>query len=316
MAALGRALRSRVPCKGRAHTRMTNDVSTLAVLFADVSGSTRLYETAGDAEALATIGRCLALVRQACEGHGGRVVKTIGDEVMAVFPGADPAAEAAAEMQARVFEQPHPGRARLAIRVGFHVGPAIEVEGDVFGDSVNVAARMAALAKGEQVILSGQTAAALSPPLRARVREIDSLTVKGKQQDIGIFELIWQTSDADLTALSTRPARTEARIRLRHRARDIELTEIVSSLTLGRDPQNDVVIDDRMASRMHARIERRRDKFVLVDQSSNGTYVSVDGEAEIQLRREEMILRGRGRVSFGHALGAEDGEVLLFSCAD
>ena len=162
------------------------------MLFADVSGSTKLYETVGDAGALEAIGRCLALVRIACEGQGGRVVKTIGDEIMAVFPGPDQAAEAAAEMQARVSEQPPVGRSRLAIRVGFHFGPAIAVDGDVFGDSVNVAARMTALAKGEQVILSASTAGALSPLVRARVREIDSLTVKGKQQEIGIFELMWQ----------------------------------------------------------------------------------------------------------------------------
>ena len=295
---------------------MTNDASNLAILFADVSGSTRLYETVGDAAALATIGRCLSLVRTACEGHGGRVVKTIGDEVMAVFPGADQAAEAAAEMQARVFGEPPAGRVRLAIRVGFHVGTAIEVDGDVFGDSVNVAARMAALAKGEQVILSRQTADALTPLLRSRVREIDSLTVKGKHMDIGIFELIWQASEDDLTALSTRPARLQARIRLRHGSREIELGEVHSTLALGRDPQNEVVIADRMASRMHARIERRRDKFVLVDQSSNGTYVTIDGEPEIELRREEMILRGRGHLSFGHAYPGDSGEVLTFSCVD
>lgn len=295
---------------------MIHDASNLAVLFADVSGSTRLYETVGDANALAAIGGCLSLVRAACEGHGGRVVKTIGDEVMAAFPTADQAAEAAAEMQARVSEQSSAGRIRLAIRVGFHVGPAIELDGDVFGDSVNVAARMTALAKAEQVILSGPAADALTPSLRSRVREIDSLTVKGKHKDIGIFELIWQASEDDLTALSTRPVRPSARIRLRHGAREIELGEVHSTLALGRDAQNDVVIADRMASRMHARIERRRDKFVLVDQSSNGTYVTVDGEPEIELRREEMILRGRGHVSFGHAYQDDAGEVLAFSCAD
>ena len=295
---------------------MTSAASGIAVLFADVSGSTRLYETAGDAVALATIDRCLSFVRTACEGHGGRVVKTIGDEIMAVFPAADQAAEAAAEMQARISEQPAAGRARLAIRVGFHFGPAIEVEGDVFGDSVNVAARMAALAKGEQVILSGQTADTLSPLLRARVREIDSLTVKGKHKDIGIFELIWQSSEAELTTLSPRYKPLPAHIRLRHGAREIELDEARSSLTLGRDPQNDVVIADRMASRLHARIERRRDRFVLVDQSSNGTCVTIEGEPEIHLRREELILRGRGHVSFGHSYQDDPAEVLAFFCGD
>jgi class 3 adenylate cyclase len=286
------------------------------VLFADVSGSTRLYESVGDAAALDTIGRCVATMRTACEGHGGRVVKTIGDEVMAVFPGADHAAEAAAEMQARISEQPVVGRVRLAIRVGFHFGPAIEVEGDVFGDSVNTAARMAALAKAEQVILTGQTVDLLSPLLRARVRQIDSLTVKGKHKDIGIFELIWQGPDAELTALATRPIHVPARILLRHHEREIELNEAHPSVTLGRDPQNDLVIADRMASRLHARIERRRDKFVLVDQSSNGTFVTIDGEREVSLRREELLLRGRGRVSFGHSYAADPAETLAFACLD
>jgi hypothetical protein len=219
-------------------------------------------------------------------------------------------------MQARISELPAVGRVRLAIRVGFHFGSAIEVEGDVFGDSVNVAARMAALAKGEQVILSGQTADALSPLLRDRVREIDRLTVKGKHEDIGIFELIWQGPDADLTSLATRPARRPAHILLRHGTREIELHDARPNLVLGRDPQNDVVIADRMASRVHARIERRRDRFVLIDQSSNGTFVTIEGEPEVHLRREDLILRGRGRVTFGHAWRDAADEALTFSCID
>ena len=293
---------------------MTGEATDVAVLFADVSGSTKLYETVGDAEALKAIGHCLSLARIACEAQGGRVVKTIGDEIMAVFPAADQAAEAAAEMQLRVSEQPPVGRSRLAIRVGFHFGPAIAVEGDLFGDSVNVAARMTALAKAEQVILSSMTADALSPLLRSRVREIDLLAVKGKQEEIGIFELIWQGEDADLTALATRPTRKSSWLLLRHGTREIELTESHPSLTLGRDAKNDVVVSDRMASRMHARIERRRDKFVMIDQSSNGTYITVDGEPEIHLKREEIILRGRGRAVFGHAWQNELDEVLTFAC--
>jgi len=87
-------------------------------------------------------------------------------------------------------------------------------------------------------------------------------------------------------------------------------------LTLGRDQQNDVMIADRKASRLHARIERRRDKFVLVDHSSNGTYVTVEGEPELTLRREELVLRGRGRVSFGHAHQDDPTEFLDFTCVD
>jgi class 3 adenylate cyclase len=295
---------------------VTSEPSDVAVLFADVSGSTKLYETVGDAAALQAIGRCLSLVRVACEGQGGRVVKTIGDEIMAVFPKADQAAEAAAEMQARISDLPPVGRTRLAIRVGFHFGPAIALEGDVYGDSVNVASRMTALAKGEQVILSAATANALSPLTRARVREIDSLAVKGKQEEIGIFELIWQGEDADLTSLAMRPVRKPSRLQLRHGTREIELDDTRSTLALGRDAQNDVVVADKMASRMHARIERRRDKYVLIDQSSNGTFVTVEGEPEIHLRREELILRGRGHVCFGHGWQDVLDETLAFVCVE
>jgi len=295
---------------------MTDASPNLAVLFADVSGSTKLYESLGDNEALATIGRCVAVMSSVCVEHGGRVVKTIGDEVMAVFASADKAAQAAAEMQTRVSEQAPVGGSRLAIRVGFHLGPAIETSGDVFGDSVNVASRMAALAKREQIILSSHTAAALAPWLRARVREVDTLSVKGKTQDIGIFELIWQDSDADLTAVATRWKPLPARIVLRHGATERILDESATTITLGRDAQNDIVIADRKASRLHARVERRRDKFVIVDQSSNGTYVTVDGEPEIMLRREELMLRGRGRVAFGHAHADDPVEFLAFSCVD
>jgi hypothetical protein len=113
-----------------------------------------------------------------------------------------------------------------------------------------------------------------------------------------------------------RPTRKSSRLLLRHGRREIELTESHPSLTLGRDLQNDVVVSDKMASRMHARIERRRDKFVLVDQSSNGTYVTVEGEPEIHLKREELMLRGRGRVCFGHGYNNELDETLAFACIE
>ncbi len=285
---------------------------SLAVLFADVAGSTRLYEQLGDAAALAAIGRCLSLAEGAAAGHGGRLIKTIGDEAMLVFPGADAAADAAAEIQVKLVGLQQSGQPRVSFRIGFHFGTAIETQGDVFGDSVNVAARMVALAKGGQVILSEPAAQALSPRLRGHLRELDVLTVKGKAKDIRIFEFLWQHSADEVTALATRPPLRTSRLELRHGAREIQLDERATTLTLGRDAQNDVVIADRMASRLHAWIERRRDKFVLVDQSSNGTYVTVEGEREIQLRREEMILRGRGYVCFGHSFAGGAGETLAF----
>jgi adenylate cyclase len=286
----------------------------LAVLFADVSGSTRLYETLGDERALATVGRCMALMREVSEGHAGRVVKTIGDEVMSVFTLADQAAQAAAAMHARVAEEPFAVAARVALRIGFHFGPALEADGDVYGDSVNVAARLAGIAHASQVITSGGTAAMLSPWLRTRTRALTALTVKGKAHDLDVWELLWQDSADDLTTLATRVSFARARLRLRHGTREIVLDEQRPALALGRDAQNDIVIADRLASRLHGRIERRRDRFVLIDYSSNGTFVTQDGEPELPLRREELVLRGRGRISFGHAHAADPSETLDYEC--
>jgi class 3 adenylate cyclase len=281
----------------------------MTVLFADVSGSTRLYEQVGDVRALATIGECLALVRDASAGHGGRLVKTIGDEAMVVFATADQAVTAAGEIQLRMSEYARERQLKLTLRVGLHAGETIESQNDVFGDCVNVAARMVALAKGGQVILTAAAADALSQELRGKVREVDVLTVKGKEKDIVIMELVWQDT-AELTTLTTRPKLRAARLELVHGTRAIGLGLATMAVAIGRDAQNDIVIADRLASRMHARIERRRDKFVLVDQSSNGTFVTVDGEGEVHLRREELMLRGRGRISFGHPYAADPSETV------
>jgi len=284
----------------------------LAVLFADVSGSTHLYESLGDERALATIGRCLSLMREVSEAHSGRVVKTIGDEVMSVFPLADQAAQAAVAMHAQLAAETFD--ARIALRIGFHFGATLESEGDLYGDSVNVAARLAGIAHASQVITSGGTAAMLSPWLRARTRALAALTVKGKTHDLDVWELVWQDSADDLTTLAARVNVLRARVLIRHGEREIVLDERQTTLALGRDAQNDVVIGDRMASRLHAHIERRRDHFVLVDHSSNGTFVTPDGEAEIPLRREEFVLLGRGRIAFGHTHAVDGRETVEFDC--
>ena len=293
---------------------MNQQSDNLAIMFADVSGSTRLYETLGDAEARTIVERCLEIVAAACKEQGGQVIKTIGDEMMTTYASADHAARAARDVQLRIAEIRSSRGTPVAMHLGFHFGPVIANKGDVYGDAVNVAARMTELASGGQIITTAQTVALLSVPLRAGARDLDSLTIKGKQKDIAIFELLWQETADELTSLSPRRVARPQRVRLVHGKRMIELGEAVAIFALGRDSANDLVIADRMASRMHARIERRRENFILVDHSSNGTYVRVDGETEIMLRREEWRLRGHGYCSFGHPYEQDPAEVLEFQC--
>ena len=293
---------------------MQNTPGSLAVLFADVSGSTSLYEKLGDAQALECIGLCLNIMREVTAEHGGRVIKTIGDEVMCVFPTVAAGAKAAADMQARVSMQDPAGGQRLAIRIGLQYGPVLEQADDVFGDSVNIAARMASLAKGGQIITTGDSVEAMPPSMRALTRNLDTVSVKGKEEDIAICEIIWQHGE-DLTSLATRmdvgpPSKT--RLRLRHGEREVVFGPEQKQMTLGRDASCDLVIADRKASRQHARIERRRDKYVLIDQSSNGTHLTLHGQPEIRIRREEFVFQGRGSISFGHPYASDPTEVVVF----
>jgi class 3 adenylate cyclase len=290
----------------------------MAVLFADISGSTRLYELLGDTRALATINACIDILRQVTNAHRGRVVKTIGDEVMAVFPDATAAVQAACEMQIEVSAQPPVDNTQVAIRIGFHFGPVLESreDGDVFGDTVNIASRMASIAQGGHIITSESTVMELPPIMRTSTRAIDVLTVKGKTGDIKVFEVIWLES-AETTMMVGRTYTTpppQSTVRLVHQGREFMVNAGRPTVTLGRDEQADIVVQDRRASRMHAKIERRRDKFVFIDQSSNGSYVTIKGEGEIQLRREELLLRGNGSISLGHPYSKDPSEVVEFFC--
>jgi class 3 adenylate cyclase len=297
---------------GVTHTASQRPTTELAVLFADVVGSTRLYEAFGDDQAKQMIDDCLAALRSVVQQYGGRVIKTIGDEIMCVLPSADSGCLAATDMQHKIMALPKVSNVQRSVRIGWHFGPVIEENNDVFGDTVNLAARMAGLAKGMQIITTAATVASLSPMLQLSTRSIAALAVKGKGDEVAVSEVIWQGGEElTMSTSSIAFAAKTVTLQLQHGSQTIELDH--DSIVLGRDPQCNLVIGDRNASRQHARIERRRDKFFLVDQSTNGTFVAFANEPELVLRREELMLRGSGRIGFGHSLDQEGTEVVAFS---
>ena len=294
-------------------------MSNRAILFADVAGSTSLYQRHGDRAALACIGSVVAVMQRVIGANQGRVVKTIGDEVMAVFNTADDALRASFEIQWQVAELPPLGSERIAVRVGFHYGPVLDRDDDVFGDSVNLAARLVGVAKAGQIITSGRTLATVDRQLLQYTRRLNRLTLKGMSSQETIHEAMWDDSDAITTMISASlaPAASElSRLKLHYEGLDIVMGPERASLTLGRDAGNDMVILTRHASRVHARIEWRRDKFVLIDQSSNGTYVQGDDGHEVLLRREEFTLNGSGVVSFGRPVAGTEDALVRFHCQD
>ncbi|HYC37754.1 MAG TPA: adenylate/guanylate cyclase domain-containing protein [Usitatibacter sp.] len=290
------------------------DEANGCVLFADVSGSTKLYEMVGDKAAHAAIDLCVKLFSALTEQHGGRVIKTIGDEVMAIFPEARQAARAAVDIQLGVSEMAPVDKVRLGVRVGMHHGAVVEREGDVFGDTVNLAARLTEMAAKGQIITSLETVQKLDPIQRLDCRSLYEISVKGKEKGVAICEVLWSDTD-DATTLIASHASVEGgdKLRIVYKTRVVELTEERPSLVLGRDATTDLVVPDRMASRTHCVIERRQDKFVLMDRSANGTYLSIDGDREIVLRREEALLRNHGFIALGQSKTTAS-ELVEFFC--
>ena len=287
---------------------------TMAVLFADIAGSSKLYDTLGDSQAKFMVDECITLMRGVVAQYGGRVIKTIGDEVMCVLPDAESGCLAATDMQLRITALPPVSNVKRAIRAGFHAGPVIEENNDVFGDTVNLAARMAGLAKAMQIITTRATVNQLSHMLQGSTRNIAALSVKGKGDDVEVCEVIWQASDElTMATPSIFASLRQTSLLLRHDGKELVLDQPNSSIVLGRDPSCQIAVADRMASRQHARIERRRDKFFLIDQSTNGSFVAFTGEAEITLRREEVMLRGHGRIAFGRSVTESSEETVEFS---
>jgi adenylate cyclase len=276
--------------------------TTGCVLVADVSGDTELHETAGAGAADAAVELCVKLFAALTVQHGGRVVKAERDEVRAVFSDASTAGLAARDIQLSMHDMAPVEKVHLGARVGLHFGALEEREGEVFGDTVSLAARLAEMAAKGQIITSMQTVERLTPIQKMDCRELYSIPVTGAEREISVCELMWTDTD-DATQVSARRATTDAgeSLRLVHRTRVTTLAPGTDSVVLGRDAAAGLVVGDRMASRAHCVIERRQRQFVLSDHSVNGTYLSIDGDREVVLRNEEAVLRGHGFITLGQS---------------
>ena len=289
----------------------------ISIMFADIAGSTKLYDTLGDQLARAKVAASIDTMTEITNQNNGTVIKTIGDEVMCTFPTAEDAGTAAWEMQETFEEEAEANTdgSPVSIRIGMHFGPAILEGGDVFGDAVNIAARMAAQAKGKQIITTQDTLDKLPPAMRARSRFVDHAPIKGKKEEIDIFEVIWQEEDVTrmATGIVVGKPTPEATLRLTYNDKIIELSKKRPGVVMGRSQNCDLTINEKLASRQHVRIELRRDKFFIVDQSTNGTHVLVDNAPEEFLRREEIPLTGSGRISLGRGFSEDPDEVVMFT---
>jgi len=286
------------------------------VLFADISGSSRLYHELGDAQALRRVRQCLRLMEQVVGERGGRVIKQIGDGLMCDFVEPDQALNAAREMLTAVTQEEAERRPRIGVHVGCHFGPVIENAGDLFGSTVNIASSVSAVARTGQIITTRETVARLSEPVQLNVRLLSGINVKSLPGEITLYEFLWQQQSRDLTVLAAPAAQSRgARLTLASPAGEVVLEPSnPRDLTLGRLETCDIRVEDVQASRQHATIKARGDRFILVDHSSNGTYLAWTDGGETCVKRAETILPARGKLALGSSTQEASATVVEFTC--
>jgi len=277
----------------------------VAILFADVVGSTQLYDKFGDTKASETVALCLDVMKDATHQFNGTVIKTIGDEVMSTFPTVEDAMGAAVMMQSRITaDTKQDDRIAVSIRIGCHFGPVVQEQNDIFGAAVHTANRMTSQAKARQIVISGGTVEHMSPELKKQTRQIDVATVRGKLDEVALYEFLWNPEEAT-SMLPTieweNQARKASRLELSFRDQTIEVSDKRKNVIMGRAEDNDLVVKGNLISRIHAKVEMRRGKFMLVDQSTNGTFVlNLLGE-ETFVRRDSTEISGEGTIGLGRA---------------
>jgi adenylate cyclase len=285
-----------------------------AVIFAELVGAAELYARLGDAAAHDAIAPCVETLQRSAESTQARFVKRMGGRLMLLSASADAAARTAVAMQVAAGDFPAAGDTRLGLGVGFHYGPVIQNNADVFGDTVNLAARLVEQAARGQILLASDTAEQVGALYRRSIRRLYAVQLKGIGEELSLCEIVWRADEpATFYPFDAASEPARAKLKLKYRGNKMVLRRILEAFTIGRDPRCGLVIDDEHASRHHCTIERRHAHFVLADESTNGTFVTVEGEEEAVLHREEFTLRKNGWISFGQPRSA-GGEALEFFC--
>jgi class 3 adenylate cyclase len=290
------------------------------VVFADLVGSTGIFERLGDETAGRFVTQLTTALSKTFEEHNGRVVKLLGDGLFVVFPSESDALTACVAIQKRLEEKPvYPGGMRPAVQMqmGMESGEVVEIEGDCYGDAVNSAARLADLASAEQILTTQRVCDALPPEQRAMLKSLGPMYLRGKAEVTEVYRVDWQPeheSDATVMGASMFKPASEGHLEITAGGQTLKLQPRGERLTLGRSTTAALSVNDSRVSRIHATVEWRGGQFVLSDVSSFGTWVYVGNQAEpVVLRRTECYLVGNGQIALGCDREADDAPLATFS---
>lgn len=296
------------------------------VVFADLFGSTGVFEALGNAKATEVVTRATSWIAQRCTERGGRVVKLLGDGVLVVFEDSKSAIFTVIELQ-RAYQHvlnQMPTNAYMPLRIGVARGGVEFVEDDCYGDAVNIASRLSELTGAHQIWVNRD---AIDDAFKApdeRFRSLGPIHIRGRAEPCTVFQVEWQ-EDLGSDALTVQATLETANAALGHDVLgvQIELTwlDLKKSfrafdlpIHIGRSRQVEFVIDDVRVSRKHARIDWRNGSVVLVDVSSYGSWLRFSGGGpDLLLRREECVLHGKGEIALGAPLSDLSAPIISFS---
>lgn len=297
------------------------------VLFADLRGSTALFHSLGNAAATAVVTQCVQRLTPAVSSAGGRMVKTLGDGLMAVYDHPEHGVESASRLHDAMTSMiqadargPRPAGMRvLHLQVALAHGEVIEMQDDCFGDAVNVAARMLEHAGDDETLITHATYERLHPMTQSLYRRLDPIVLRGRPEPL-VIHTHGRERDPDVpderstifgggvAELADGPDTVLLACASTRRAFDRHAMPAL----LGRSRQSHFAIDDTRVSRTHARIDWHGGAFQLTDLSYNGTVVDFRGGEVIALRRGSCTLLGRGHIGLGGIPGDEDAVTVAF----
>lgn len=292
-----------------------NDTNPLmAFLAAGISGSARLHERLGDGEALRAVDRCMKRIERVVGAFSGHLIEAAGDEMLASFDTVEACLHAALEMQERIADLPPVSGVKMAIRVGISWGEADDAGRPVGEHTRRETALLTGAAKAGQVLACARIRGHIPPALSANVVELEP----GLLAEAGCDDAVLEIRPIESTAVRAGGAPLAADgappgcLRLVYRGETLLLNGAKPLLRMGRDTACDLIIHDRRASRQHAAIELRGHAAVLIDQSTNGTYVTQEGLPERFVRRGECVLRGKGVISFAASSASSEADLAEF----
>ena len=291
---------------------MDQETLIAAVLLADVVGSVPLYERIGDDAALRQVSDCLDAIREIVARHGGDFIYSKGDDVLSLFESSEAALRAVSEISSQMTKGP------LHARIGLHFGAVIRARGAVFGDVVNVTARLSSTANPGEVLISQSFFEALSAGSRGALRLLDKMAFKGKQELFDVYTL-GRDDGVPSTHITSRgtfvdrgsalPRQINLVIRYGDQLRSCRNNEFV---TIGRSPECDIVVQRPWVSRRHATFTISNGKARFIERSSSGTFVSMGPGQEVFVRREDILLFGAGFISPGRRSSLGDAQILHY----